>query len=92
MDIIFLFYLILIESVNNINSSKSYILGGLFLIAQIFLNYFRNSEFVFNEFKGVNYSKNYLFNESNYIKSLFNRENDRPFWHFRDTFKGYYSS
>jgi len=88
----FLFYLILIESFNNINSSKSYILGGLILIAQIFLNYFRNSEFVFNEFKGVNYSKNYLFNESNYIKSLFNRENDGPFWHFRDTFNGYYSS
>jgi len=88
----FLFYICLIESFNNLNSRKIYILGGLVLIAQIFLNYFRNSEFVFNEFKGVNYSKNYFFEESNYIKSLLNRENDGPFWHFRDTFKGYYSS
>tara|TARA_B110000027_G_scaffold61624_1_gene66199 strand:- start:5230 stop:6966 length:1737 start_codon:yes stop_codon:yes gene_type:complete len=88
----FLFYLALIESLNNVNSKKTYILGGLILTAQIFLNYFRNPEFAFNEFKGINYSKNYFFEEDNYFRTLFNRKREIPFWNYKDSFKGYYSS
>ena len=62
------------------------------LTTQILFNYYRNSEFVFNEFKGINYSKNYFFEESNYFKTLFKRKKEIPFFNFRDTFKGYYSS
>ena len=85
----FLFYLILIESINKL-TNKNFLIGVL-LLSQFFLNYTRNSEFIFNKFGGVSYRENYFFEEDNYFKKLLIEKKEIPFWNYKDSYNGYYS-
>lgn len=92
----FIFYIILILSIKNLlelkKSNRIIILGILFF--QIFLNFNRNPEFVFNKISGVNYDKEFFFNEDRYLKQLIYGEQynkyENPFYN-KLTYKEYIS-
>ena len=92
----FIFYIILILSIKHLlelkKSNRLIIFTLLFF--QIFLNFNRNPEFVFNKISGVNYDKEIFFNEDKLFKQLIYGDNynkyENPFYN-KLTYKEYIS-